>query len=309
MASDREEVSQLINDLNKNTEPLVTQLETNVNYPRNPFTNEIYNSPDTKYFPFHGFDDCRWLSKDDITANNLSLKSEEKNNPFVCDISTTQGMRYSVELYNVEQLDQASFNKLPKYEKLTQSWEKDPKLENFIKNQGVKIVHNSTTCPFYLSSKHMICMPHESQYPTSGSYYNALFHELTHASISELKATPQDKKTEVAYNKEELIAERTAMKLCDQFDIKIDKRENLGYLNYYWNLLGKEPQHIEKAVSEANKIVSYTLNKHQQQERKNVISNSNDAFTKARESAMQKIGNNPSLLNQKSINQKIGKER
>ena len=55
--------------------------QTNANYPKNPYTQEVYQAYDL-YLDSHkkGFSDTRWLTEDEIQANNLRVNPDEKEN-------------------------------------------------------------------------------------------------------------------------------------------------------------------------------------------------------------------------------------
>ena len=88
--------------------------QTNANYPKNPYTQEVYQANDL-YKQGHtmGFSETRWLTEDEIQVNNLRVNPDEKNNFIESDLYKDNEYYENIKFYNVEQLDKASFDKLP----------------------------------------------------------------------------------------------------------------------------------------------------------------------------------------------------
>ena len=84
--------------------------QTNANYPKNPYTQEVYQANDL-YSDSHkkGFSETRWLTEDEIQTHNLQIKPDEKNNFFESDLYIDNEYYENIKFYNVEQLDKASF--------------------------------------------------------------------------------------------------------------------------------------------------------------------------------------------------------
>lgn len=213
---------------------------TNVNFPKNPYTNEIYQA-NHLYEKGHlkGFNETRWLTEAEINSNGLQLKPDEVTNFFESDLYQHDEYYNKVKFYNVEQLDKASFDILPTDEKPTPSWAKNEIAEKFIQVQDPTILHNSCSNPRYSQATHIIYMPHPSQYDTAEDYYNDLFHEIGHSTAKELKRISSDpKKWDLFARKDELVAELTAMKLCESLKVESDKDKNLAYLKKYLSQFG-----------------------------------------------------------------------
>ena len=61
--------------------------QTNANYPKNPYTQEVYQAERLyKYGHQKGFSETRWLTEDEIQTNNLQIKLDEKENFFKSDL-------------------------------------------------------------------------------------------------------------------------------------------------------------------------------------------------------------------------------
>lgn len=281
-------------------------VQTDINYAKNPYTQDIYEARDLYKFGHNkGFTETRWLTESDIQANNLTLKPNEKDNFIESDLYQGNTCRENIKFYNVEQLDKASFDKLPPEIKPEPTWAKNPKIEKFIASQGAKVLHNSTSTPRYNIKTHTIHMPHQSQYSTAEKYYNDVFHELGHSTSRELGRIPKSPEQAASFFKrDELVAEISAMKLNEMTKNSVDKENNLTYLKHFLNEFGDDKgiqkTELSKALIESDKVVELTKNKY-------VKSISNEAFVNARQAATQKLESKQSLSPQKSLNQGMNK--
>ncbi|MCX8740015.1 hypothetical protein J3U56_11840 [Gilliamella sp. B2824] len=115
---------------------------TNVNYPKNPYTQLVYQAEDLyKYGHQKGFSETRWLTEHEIQTHNLQIKQGEKDNFFESDLYKDNEKLRNIKFYNVEQLDKASFDKLPPEIKPEKQWQENLKIEQFIETG----VNNSPT--------------------------------------------------------------------------------------------------------------------------------------------------------------------
>ena len=297
--------------------------QTYINSPRNPYTQEIYEADDlSSYGHQKGFSETRWLTENDIQTNKLNLKPNEKENFIESDLYQNDQYYENIKFYNVEQLDKASFNKLPLEIKPTPNWEKSPKIEKFIESQGVKVLHNSASSPRYNNITHTIHMPHQSQYSSAEKYYNDVFHEIGHSTRKELGRTPQSpEQMKRFYDRDELVAETSAIKLNKLTQNNFDKEKNLPYLKFFLSKFGDDKniqkEELGKALIESDKVVDLTNNKYISADKSQSISNENklsqdisvkskgDIFAKVVQAAGQKVENKKSISTEKSINKGI----
>ena len=242
--------------------------QTNANFPKNPYTQDVYQA-DFLYDKGHqkGFSETRWLTEAEIQLNNLQIKPDEKDNFFESDLYKDNEYYENIKFYNVEQLDKASFDKLPPAIKPEKQWQENLKVEQFIASQGVKVLHNSPSNPRYYPKSHTIHMPDKSQYETAEAYYNDIFHEIGHSTSRELDRIPKTyEQAELFAARDELVAETSAMKLCNLTLISSDKTNNLVYLKIYLKEFGddKDVQKAElsKALTESDKVLSLTKSKY-----------------------------------------------
>ncbi|WP_392562336.1 zincin-like metallopeptidase domain-containing protein [Orbus sturtevantii] len=294
-------------------------IKTDINYPKNPYSQEIYeaiflhNNGHKK-----GFNETRWLSENEIQANGLKLELGEENNFIQSDLYQNNQYHENIKFYNVEQLDKASFDKLPLEVKPMPSWRANPQIEEFIESQGVKILHNSTSTPRYNPKNHTIYMPHRSQYPSSEKYYNDMFHEIGHSTIIELGREPKSAEQKANFAKrDELVAEISAIKLNEMTKNKLDKGNSLAYLKNFLSKFGDDKsvqkEELKKALTESDKVLKLTKDKYIEATKGKDIkatkfeSVSNNDFVKARQRAIQKLEGKQSLPIPKSLHKGMNK--
>ena len=251
-----------------NNQKISNFTQTNANFPKNPYTQEIYQA-EWLYKKGHqkGFSETRWLTEDEIQVNNLQIKPDEKDNFFESDLYKDNEYYENIKFYNVEQLDKASFDKLPPEIKPEKQWQENLKVEQFIASQGVKVLHNSASNPRYNAKSHTIHMPDKSQYKTAEAYYNDIFHEIGHSTSRELGRTPTTPVQAINFFKrDELVAETSAIKLCELTNVNNNKTNNLSYLKEFLSKFGddKEVQKAElsKALTESDKVLALTKSKY-----------------------------------------------
>ena len=241
---------------------------TNVNQPKNPYTQEVYQAEDLYEIGHQkGFSETRWLTEDEIQTHNLQIKPDEKENFLESDLYKDNEYYENIKFYNVEQLDKASFDKLPPAIKPEKQWQENLKIEQFIASQGVKVLHNSPSNPRYNAKSHTIHMPDKSQYVTAEAYYNDIFHEIGHSTSRELGRIPKTQEQAINFAKrDELVAETSAIKLCELTNVNSNKTNNLSYLKEFLSKFGDDKdiqkEELSKALTESDKVLALTKSKY-----------------------------------------------
>ena len=288
--------------------------QTNANFPKNPYTQEVYQA-DFLYDKGHqkGFSETRWLTEDEIQVNNLQIKPDEKSNFIESDLYKDNEYYENIKFYNVEQLDKASFDKLPPEIKPEKQWQENFKIEQFIESQGVNVLHNSTSTPRYYAKTHTIHMPDKSQYDTAEGYYNDVFHEIGHSTAKELGRAPTTPEQAIKFSKrDELVAETSAIKLCELSKVNSNKTNNLTYLKEFLSKFGDDKaiqkMELEKALIESDKVVALTKGKYLDAKKQHGVSN--EIFNQTLQTASKKL-EQKSTSNQKTRHQgmEVGIER
>jgi len=132
-----------------------------------------------------------------------------------------------------------------------------------------QIVHAVTKEPAYSARLDRVTLPHLSQFESADEYYNALYHELAHASGHPRRLnrfavapTPEADRFE-AYSIEELVAEFGAAFLCAFAGISNPASEDLqaSYIAGWSQALRKDNRLIVRAASAAQRAADYVRGK------------------------------------------------
>jgi len=255
---------ELLKKVNESTKDLI---ESDQNTPYCAITKKDFGEPMNKYLSFTPFNSNCWVDIETAQLNGLSLKNEEKA------IGFPLGNDQKKYLINYEQLNEESKQKItlkPENSDLTKTWKNIPKLDDFIKNIGIKIYKNAYKYPF--SIKDEVHMLPDNQFKNEKQYYSVLFHEIAHATGMELERSSGYKKEvdifeKIDYNKEELVAEFSSYLLLKKNDME-DKLATAIYLNSYLVSSKQEyatnalitdefdpKEHIKYAVKESAKVI------------------------------------------------------
>lgn len=110
-------------------------------------------------------------------------------------------------------------------------------------------------------------MPDKSQYETAEAYYNDIFHEIGHSTSRELNRIPKTHEQKRLFTpRDELVAETSAMKLCNLTQIASNKNNNLAYIKFNLAKFGddKAVQKAElgTALTESDKVLALTKSKY-----------------------------------------------
>jgi antirestriction protein ArdC len=116
--------------------------------------------------------------------------------------------------------------------------------------------------PYYVPATHTVVVPDITKFTDSRSYYEALFHELSHATSKNLNRKLSGWSTENAkgYAFEELIAEMSSAMLCAHFGIEKDESNTASYLDSWSKHLDGKAMFsaVGKAMESANLILANT---------------------------------------------------
>lgn len=130
--------------------------------------------------------------------------------------------------------------------------------------QAPSIVHGGDSA-CYSPSRDVVSMPDLARFPVREHYYSTLFHELTHSTghASRLgRSTLKDmvRFGDIAYAKEELIAEMGATYLCGLAGIANETvNQSAAYLKGWLRAFESTPKILVEAASAAQKAVDFIL--------------------------------------------------
>lgn len=167
---------------------------------------------------------------------------------------------------NVFNLDQTEGIKAPK---ITAAQTASEPLEN-----AEAIVNEANLCPvkhggfaaLYSPSEDVIRMPAPSTFRTQESYYQTLFHEMTHATGHQSRLdregiTEPVKFGSERYSREELIAELGSAFLANEAGIlnNVQFENSAAYLDAWIKKLENDPRMIVSAASQAQRSTDFIL--------------------------------------------------
>lgn len=136
-------------------------------------------------------------------------------------------------------------------------------IDELINSSGCELVHRIVDVAAYHPASHKIIMPHATQYSTLEQYYATLLHELahwtSHSSVLNRYESGHISVTfgDLAYAKEELVAEIAAATMANRFGIDSTKLQlnNQAYLKSWATMLTDED--IAWSISKADEVVHY----------------------------------------------------
>lgn len=136
-------------------------------------------------------------------------------------------------------------------------------IDELITSTGCELVNRIVGVASYHPASHTIIMPHVTQYATVEQYYATLLHELAHWTSHSSVLNRYDGTqisvdfNDIAYAKEELVAEIAAATMANRFGIDSTKLQlnNQAYLKSWATRLTDED--IAWSISKADEVVHY----------------------------------------------------
>ncbi|VVH62878.1 diguanylate cyclase/phosphodiesterase (GGDEF & EAL domains) with PAS/PAC sensor(s) [uncultured Gammaproteobacteria bacterium] len=143
------------------------------------------------------------------------------------------------------------------------------KLNEVIKNSGMKISHGGNRAFYIGGEKDTIMMPPPERFSSNAAYAATLLHELAHSTghSSRQNRDMGDKDfNRMGYAKEELRAELSSVFMCQRLGISYELENDqthiensAAYLKGWKNILKNDTNEFFKAARDANKITSFLV--------------------------------------------------
>jgi antirestriction protein ArdC len=133
-------------------------------------------------------------------------------------------------------------------------------IEQFLYYTQATIKHERKGIAFYSPTLDYINMPPINTFENSTSYYETLFHELTHWTGYESRNNRLPSvihKRSEEYSKEELIAELGSCFLSAEFNLKVNYKNSASYIASWSQFLKDNQNALFSASTEASKAVEY----------------------------------------------------
>lgn len=187
--------------------------------------------------------------------NNLIL--DENGNPEK-EIIQTRPVFCVHSLFNAQQLDPVPELKTAQYdENLNQEY-----AEKVLSECPVQINYDQVAQAYYSLDDDTISMPPKTSFSTHGieSFYSTAFHEMAHSTGSFSRLNRDDFEASFGsseYAREELVAEISALSLCEKCGIKYTNQNSASYI-VHWATMIKDPDfHFSQLYGDVSKAVRF----------------------------------------------------
>jgi antirestriction protein ArdC len=260
--------NQIINKMNEGQIPWRKDWKNQ--RPCNLKSNRPYRGINFILLSLSGFKDHRWTTLKHATSIGGKVKKGEKSTQVVFwqilnKIENGNSKNIPIlKYYNVFNLDQIEgielpkeeFNQILSAEELTEKMFNKPKIEH------------GNFSPCYSPKQDLIKMPLQTNFETSESYYQTLWHELVHSTGHESRLNRKTL-TESArfgseiYCEEELVAELGSAFICAEASLDNTIQSSTSYIQGWMDIFKENPKMIVNASSKAQKAVDYLLNLNQ----------------------------------------------
>jgi len=260
--------NQIINKMNEGQIPWRKDWKNQ--RPCNLKSNRQYRGINFILLSLSGFKDHRWTTLKHATSIGGKVKKGEKSTQVVFwqilnKIENGNSKNIPIlKYYNVFNLDQIEgielpkeeFNQILSAEELTEKMFNKPKIEH------------GNFSPCYSPKQDLIKMPLQTNFETSESYYQTLWHELVHSTGHESRLNRKTL-TESArfgseiYCEEELVAELGSAFICAEASLDNTIQSSTSYIQGWMDIFKENPKMIVNASSKAQKAVDYLLNLNQ----------------------------------------------
>ena len=149
-------------------------------------------------------------------------------------------------------------------EKAKKEFEPKYKIEEIIKNTGVKIFHDTNNRSYFDPAKDEIHLPQKERFSNAQGYYQTLAHELVHWAgdkrrLARVEAEKYGESQEMRA-REELVAEIGCYQLCKEAQFLYKPTDNnKAYVQSWCSIIKEKNDAIEEACKKAQKSVNYIM--------------------------------------------------
>lgn len=275
--------------------------------PYNAITGNRYKGINTFSLLLNGYEDPRWLTFNQASANDWKVKKGEKAS-LIQFVKTTdlvakrdesgkpvlndegKPVKISVKLdrpiiTTAWVFNAAQVNGLPALQKQdiqALGWDPVERTEKLIASSSANIAHVAGDRAFYSPFRDKITMPLKEQFDAPDKYYATLLHELGHWTVHKerLDRSIMNKFGTEAYAREELRAEIASLLIGQELRIGHDPGQHTAYVDSWIKVLHDTPFEIHAAAADAEKIFNYLTGLEQKREIKAAQPVSKDQVTK-----------------------------
>ncbi len=261
--------------------------------PYNAITGNRYKGINTFSLLLNDYDDPRWMTFNQASANDWKVKKGEKAS-LIQFVKTTDLVAKRDEsgklVLNAEgkpvkvsvKLDRpiittawvfnaAQVNGIPALQKQDISalgWDPVERAEKLIASSAANITHVAGDRAFYSLFRDKITMPLKAQFDAPDKYYATLLHELGNwtGHKERLDRSIMNKFGTEAYAREELRAEIASLLISQELRIGHDPGQHTAYVDSWIKVLQDTPFEIHAAAADAEKIFNYLTGLEQKRE-------------------------------------------
>jgi antirestriction protein ArdC len=265
--------------------------------PYNAVTGNRYKGINTFSLLLNGYEDPRWMTFNQASANDWKVKKGEKAS-LIQFVKTTdlvakrdesgkpvlnaegKPVKVSVKLdrpiittacvFNAAQVN--GIPALQKQEISALGWDPVERAEKLIASSKANVTHVAGDRAFYSPFRDKITMPLKAQFDAPDKYYATLLHELGHwtGHKERLDRSIMNKFGTEAYAREELRAEIASLLIGQELRIGHDPGQHTAYVDSWIKVLQDTPFEIHAAAADAEKIFNYLTGLEQKREIKAV---------------------------------------
>lgn len=189
-----------------------------------------------------------------VEEENEDGEKEEKKIPM---------LRY-YNVFHISQVDGVELKEeeLPEVEPI-ESAEKIKR--DYVEREHIRILEYATNEAFYSPTGDFIQVPERGQYKDIESFYDVLFHEMTHSTGHKSRLNRLERGAHYGnelYSKEELVAELGSASLMNMLGLETKKtiRNNAAYIQSWIKVFKNDPRFIVSAAGKAEKAIKFILN-------------------------------------------------
>jgi antirestriction protein ArdC len=265
--------------------------------PYNAITGNRYKGINTFSLLLNGYEDPRWMTFNQASANEWKVKKGEKasliqfvktidlvakrdesgkpvlneeGKPVKVSIKLDRPIITTAWVFNAAQVN--GIPALQKQEIGTLGWDPVERAEKLIASSGANVTHVAGDRAFYSPFRDKITMPLKAQFDAPDKYYATLLHELGHwtGHKERLDRSIMNKFGTEAYAREELRAEIASLLIGQELRIGHDPGQHIAYVDSWIKVLQDTPFEIHSAAADAEKIFNYLTGLEQKREIKAV---------------------------------------
>ena len=167
--------------------------------------------------------------------------------------------------FNVEQADGLKLERRDDDREQQPEWKAHQTAERVIQESGIHVAHVRGDRAFYNLQTDKVTLPEREQFASANGYYQTALHELGHATGHPARMDRDTLKAgagkfgSVEYAREELRAEMSAMMTGARVGVGHDGSRGSTYVKGWLTALEHDPQEIDKAAADAQKISDYLM--------------------------------------------------